>query len=120
MARSAIADLQCSEVIRVFSFDGVRVSDLGVGHHSRSRIGFCGWLVLGCLRHWAPGVGWLPLIEWLSSTAKLPQDNAMRSMWVIVPEFVLAVAITGTRQKVAARFVRFGFGAIHSLCFNSN
>jgi hypothetical protein len=51
-------------------------------------------LLVSCQRHWARGVGWLPLIDWMSSIQKLSHDDATRSIWVILPKSVVVVAIT--------------------------
>jgi hypothetical protein len=50
--------------------------------------------VVSCRRHWARGVGLLPLIEWLSGTEKLSHDDTTLSILVIVPESVVGVSIT--------------------------
>jgi hypothetical protein len=47
-----------------------------------------------CLLLWARGVGWLPLIEWVFSTEKMSRDDTTPSIWVVVPESVVVVAIT--------------------------
>jgi hypothetical protein len=47
-----------------------------------------------CLLLWARGVGWLPLIEWMFSTETMSHDDTTPSIWVVVPESVVVVAIT--------------------------
>jgi hypothetical protein len=64
------------------------------------------WSVVRCERDLARGVGWLPLIEFLSSTEKLSHDDTTPSIYTALPNFGtgwLSARRTFTRLRTEPR-----------------